>query len=320
MIKKFKQFLNEGILGKLKGPSNSEYTSGLEKEYGSVPSYYLIIAARDNYLPDVKRGIELGGDINKIDLLSIAIDNDNLEMFNFLIDNGADITIYFNYPLYSAIIKNDLKYVKILVENGADVNQPYRYGGVNYKDSIYYTALDLVRMKGYTEIEKYLLDNGAVSIKDVENIPTDIYYVKNSKDLIKEGLLSKLQGPTKEEMINNLKSNPLKLYNIALNQDDEELKEIASKLITQKDKMWLIDYMLEIFEENTMIRFSENGYDEDDMDEEYDIYGLQYKIWKDYIFGEDYKKAHKKLLDEYMKMSLDDLLYLIYDNNIEIDF
>jgi len=191
---------------------------------------------------------------------------------------------------------------------------------VNYKDSIYYTALDLVRMKGYTEIEKYLLDNGAVSIKDVENIPTDIYYVKNSKDLIKEGLLSKLQGPTKEEMINNLKSNPLKLYNIALNQDDEELKEIASKLITQKDKMWLIDYMLEIFEENTMIRFSENGYDEDDMDEEYDIYGLQYKIWKDYIFGEDYKKAHKKLLDEYMKMSLDDLLYLIYDNNIEIDF
>jgi hypothetical protein len=144
--------------------------------------------------------------------------------------------------------------------------------------------------------------------------------MKNYKQFLNEGLLSKLQGPTKEEMINNLKYKPLKLYQIAMDNDDDELKKTASKLITQKDKILLVEHMLEIFEENTMIRFNENGYNDDDMDDEYDIYGLQYKIWKDYIFGENYKKNHKKLFDEYMKMSLDDLLYLIYDNDIEINF
>jgi ankyrin repeat protein len=78
------------------------------------------------------------------DLLSIASEQGNLEMIEFLAEKEPG-----NYPLLWACIKNNPILVDYLISKGADVNT---YNGV---------ALKWAFRRGYENIVKSLMDNGA---------------------------------------------------------------------------------------------------------------------------------------------------------------
>ncbi len=56
-------------------------------------------------------------------LLHIAIRNDNMELFKYLLEKGADIDIIDGVgwtPLMESVMDDRVEYFKILLENGAD--------------------------------------------------------------------------------------------------------------------------------------------------------------------------------------------------------
>lgn len=83
-------------------------------------------------LNDVKKDIKSGIDINSVDnfndsLLNHACHNDQFDIVQFLIENGADInyvkiTDINHTPLMLACLIGSLKIVKFLIKNRANVN------------------------------------------------------------------------------------------------------------------------------------------------------------------------------------------------------
>jgi len=91
MIKKYNEFLNEGLLDKLRGPNDEE-----------VISYY--------------------GEDNMDELLMKAIWNGELSGVEFAIEHGADVNFSNGRPLIYSCINGNKKIVEFLLEHGADVS------------------------------------------------------------------------------------------------------------------------------------------------------------------------------------------------------
>ncbi|WP_114516768.1 ankyrin repeat domain-containing protein [Wolbachia endosymbiont of Cylisticus convexus] len=71
-------------------------------------------------------------DVNDNSPLSIAVSNRDLEMMNFLIENGADVNIedYFRMPpIYYAVTKGTTKMIELLIDKKARISGYFLYAG-----------------------------------------------------------------------------------------------------------------------------------------------------------------------------------------------
>ena len=86
MIKKYTQYVNEGILDKMTGPS-------IEEILKNSPIDAFMIGIRNLNYDLMKSAIEHGADLNKSYLpIRIAIHTKNIELLKFLLDNGFYVT------------------------------------------------------------------------------------------------------------------------------------------------------------------------------------------------------------------------------------
>jgi hypothetical protein len=79
----------------------------------------------ENYNEIIKLLVNRGADLNTINNynetpLSGLIWENNIELIQFLIDNGADVN--FNNPILLAIRRNNIEIVRLLLDNGANPN------------------------------------------------------------------------------------------------------------------------------------------------------------------------------------------------------
>lgn len=171
MYNKPKENIYESLLNKLTGPTEEDIWNFLETNNKYNPEYYIIDAARLNFLPGVKKGVEeLNGDINYGDNLTTAIKNNNDELFYYLIAHGANPSKFCNSSLIEGIINNRLDLVKILIEHGADINQNFK----NFDETI--NPYILSYRLGYQDISEYLLSLGANKVVENENEYGYIHY------------------------------------------------------------------------------------------------------------------------------------------------
>jgi len=189
MIKKYKQF-NEGVLDYMKGPNEND-----------------LLYSFHNDLKELKK--LSGKGLNKIDILySYCIDHNSVTVadvldaisgltptqqmiicsyYNFkeglvnAVNNGADIHADDDYCYRAACFRNDYEVGKFFLEKGVEPIKGLRY------------------IKGNSPLRDLVLE---YDWKDT--IKRKREYALKHKDDIKESLLDKLQGPSKEEVIDNL--------------------------------------------------------------------------------------------------------------------
>lgn len=111
----------------------------------------------------VRNLIHKGIDLNKVDSfgnlpLVTAVDNENLGIVKYLVENGADVNAkavtklgYFETPLLVSLYKGNVEITKYLLENGADM----------HKNDLYDTPLIIaIETNNFNEV-KCLVDHGA---------------------------------------------------------------------------------------------------------------------------------------------------------------
>jgi ankyrin repeat protein len=104
--------------------------------------------------------IARGADINSKDypVLNSAINQERKDLSEFLIQRGADVNAkdqWGNTSLYLAIRNDDLDIMNILIANGAEVDIKHTRGGMEE------TALHYAAIRGRTEAVRVLLEAGA---------------------------------------------------------------------------------------------------------------------------------------------------------------
>lgn len=121
----------------------------------------LLYASYNDNFEIVKLLVNNGANINHIPksliispALIVALKSKNKEIYDFLIDNGADIFIKNSKnqtTLLAASEGNDLDLIKFLIEKGLDVNEADKDGNTHFLVSSMFNPL----------IKQYLIDNGA---------------------------------------------------------------------------------------------------------------------------------------------------------------
>lgn len=132
MIKKYTQYVNEGILDKMTGPS-------IEEMLKNSPTDAFMFGIRDLNYDLMKSAIEQGADLNrKKDTylpIRIAISTKNIELLKFLLDNGFYVTHkHFLLLLYvddnnfiEQSIKLFLEYIDKSSKNNYNIIYEYLY-------------------------------------------------------------------------------------------------------------------------------------------------------------------------------------------------
>lgn len=122
------------------------------------------MAVIDQNFEEAETFVKAGEDVNAPDHtgttpLLYAAGYGHPAMVRWLLDKGADPNGRHAFtgetPLLSAAYYGNLAVVKILVERGADINIKSRNG---------YNALEYARKYNFAEVEKILLENGAMPI------------------------------------------------------------------------------------------------------------------------------------------------------------
>ncbi|MEM9362486.1 MAG: ankyrin repeat domain-containing protein [Bacteroidota bacterium] len=131
---------------------------------GATP---LIKAVRQRSLPEVKRLVQRGADVNEVvkqdsSPLIEACRLGYLHIAQFLVENGADVNLHVRgdeTPLIRAAWNGHLHIVKYLIENGADVNltvrESYRLGAEKRN------ALRMAKIGNHGDVVSFLIENGA---------------------------------------------------------------------------------------------------------------------------------------------------------------
>ncbi|EJD75737.1 tankyrase-2 [Loa loa] len=112
--------------------------------------------------------------------LHLAAGYNNLEVVQFLLENGAEVNLKDKgglIPLHNASSFGHLEIAALLIEYGAEVNHPDKWG---------YTPLHEAAQKGRTQICSLLLNNGAdVTLKNNEGVTAlDITIMEDTKELL----------------------------------------------------------------------------------------------------------------------------------------
>lgn len=142
MIKKYTQYVNEGILDKMIGPS-------IEEMLKNSPTDAFMFGVRDLNYDLMKSAIEHGADLNrKKDSylpIRIAISTKNIELLKFLLDNGFYVT-YKHFLLlvyvddnnfFEQTIKLFLEYIDKSSQNIYNIIYEYLYYIHKNKFNIY---------------------------------------------------------------------------------------------------------------------------------------------------------------------------------------
>lgn len=216
-IFKSKNSLNESLLDKLEGPSNSE----MDEHLISLNNDYLAleIAIENGYLNGVKKYIKSinGKSYNEKDrLLDKAIDSGNTEIVNILINKGAEINHDNSTPIYYAAENGDYNMVEFILkyylENGYDIRD------IELVDVI--TTAD---------------NNGLEDIIEL----VEEYEKKLRNNNLNESLLDNIKGPSKEEVLNNIinSDDPFGSLMNAISLDFQEGIEFIAKKYSNDTKI-----------------------------------------------------------------------------------
>jgi ankyrin repeat protein len=104
--------------------------------------------------------------------LSVACENGHFEIVKFLVKNGADIHMQYNYAFVYSCKNGHLEIVKFLFKNGADIHVPFE------------SSLIKACGNGKIEIVKFLLEKGAY-IDFYDNEPLIKSCEKGHIDIVK---------------------------------------------------------------------------------------------------------------------------------------
>ena len=188
-----KNYLNESILDKLKGPSKEDVWDMLK---GLNPQELYKKSSELNFVDGVKKAIELGayeGDLNE--LLNTAIKLDDKKLIELAVDKFNKV----NKKIVAGWYGN----MGDVIRNSSDYALKYIISKNLITKSDYFYVLDRVAEDGRYDVCKFLLDNGAdihhggdsaircaVSQGQIDIIKLFIEYHANlnpdSKDLIRE--------------------------------------------------------------------------------------------------------------------------------------
>jgi hypothetical protein len=161
-------------------------------------------------------------------ILFIAIHKQNKKLFDFFIENGADVNkvVRDNSPLHIAcntyssryyISTPKIYYVEKLVEKGADVNK------LVYNITPLYLICEHIQNKEYVNIVKYLLENGAT--KDIHTIKyAEERYASETNNELKElykEVLKLLGVDVKDKMWKGSTRADIEKYDIFFTEPDE---------------------------------------------------------------------------------------------------
>jgi len=113
-MKKFNQF-NESVLDKLQGPNIEEMLKQF-KQMNPTDALFKCVHKNTGFLQGVKQALEDGADINARDKaleltpLEYALNNNQIEIAVYLLDNGAIITHdYTDFFLLKIVVHSDLE-------------------------------------------------------------------------------------------------------------------------------------------------------------------------------------------------------------------
>jgi len=148
MIKKYKEFLNEGVLDNLKGPTEEEIWNEVKD---LDPIDMMIKSARIDYLKGVKHALSIDSFCKSymIDAGIEAAKYDNIEIVKYLLEEGMQVNDLNSGLLHAAAGNGNTELVKLLIEEGADIDSHDCY------------ALYLASRDGFIETTKVLLEHGA---------------------------------------------------------------------------------------------------------------------------------------------------------------
>lgn len=165
MIKKFNQFLNEGLIDKLTGPTDKnvwEYVKNL------TPQKMFDVSCKAGFLKGIELALENGAEINgddgdaedydheegyegnELSITNLIKDNHN-DVLKKLLDKYSDEMQLEDFLEY-AVMGNNLDAVKLLVEHGADINDE------NY--SILSLGVTNNQYNSHYAVIEYLLEHG----------------------------------------------------------------------------------------------------------------------------------------------------------------
>lgn len=116
--------------------------------------------------------------------LHLASGYNNLEVAQFLLENGASVNLQDRgglIPLHNASSYGHLEIAALLIKHGAEVNQPDKWG---------YTPLHEAAQKGRTQICSLLLNNGAdVCLKNYDGLtPVEVASAADTKELLMDAI------------------------------------------------------------------------------------------------------------------------------------
>jgi len=182
MIKKYSEFLNEGILQHLTGPSDEQILNNLIDKYQNMDK--LLDKSIDmEFYDGVKYALENDANANATDgfnrnFLYFVCKDEDIDILKLLIKYGINIHFDRDYALRTAAENKQEKVLKLLIKNGADVN------------AVEGEALRSACNVGNYEIAKILVDNNAdIHVRDerpLKNAASVAYY-KIIKMLLEHG-------------------------------------------------------------------------------------------------------------------------------------
>lgn len=150
--------------------SNSEQqaTQAVNKEMNEM-NHALLTAANQGDKEAITKLLKDGADIDATDergrtSAMIAVHTNQLELFNLLVEHGANINIRDNRldnPLLYSGAEGKLDFVKAAIAAGADTTVTNRFGG---------TALIPAADRGHVEIVRELLTTSDVNVNHVNNL------------------------------------------------------------------------------------------------------------------------------------------------------
>lgn len=142
------------------------------------------IAIQNNNIERIEYLLNNGEPLNYINEyifnpLDCAIKYNNAFLVNFFIKKGINIHVYNEYALHKACQYGYIDIVKLLIENGADIYK---------KNTFYNSSIDRAIDNEQDEVIKYLIDKGA-ELKNYNSISGSVYniykpYYRNIRKLV----------------------------------------------------------------------------------------------------------------------------------------
>ena len=202
MIKNYKLF-KESLLNKLEGPNEEEIWNNIKE---MKPEQMIYKSIQSGLIKGVKLAIKQQPDLlNHKFVLNEIVESDNTEMLKTYLKYGGIISDKDNYLLRLALSNRNYEMCKIIIDN--------------LSEETIIPDLTLIKLAGYGnhDIIKYFVDKFPVGAKlllknvdhSIENFgishPYKTKEYLQSKISTNESLLNKLEGPSEEEIKNNLK-------------------------------------------------------------------------------------------------------------------